>query len=211
VETAFHLDLDWACLKESTCVAKLALIYPTFTFISWEIGVNLPTFNFVFFSQRIPPLTHDVWKCEMLKVLFAAVHQLRFINVLDWVAVPIAIKHSDVGRCSSMERVVWAFVKTKDMVVNLKTEKRPARSVASFCKDHHYGIEVPLQESRRRLIPLFHETCKGVYHRYGLHPGDEPKAPLFVLRSCRSESGWCKRRLQASEVLIMYDISDSIT
>jgi hypothetical protein len=102
-------------------------------------------------------------------------------------------------------------VKTKDMVVNLKTEKRPARSVASICKDHHYGIKVSARESRRRLGTLVRETCKGVYHGDGLHPGDEPMAPLFVLRSCRSKSGWWKRRLKASEVLIMYDISDSIT
>jgi hypothetical protein len=61
------------------------------------------------------------------------------------------------------------------------------------------------------LIPLIHEISKGVYHGEGLHTGDEPKAPLFVLRSCQSKSGWCKRRLQASEVLSMYDISDSIT
>jgi hypothetical protein len=100
----------------------------------------LPPVNFVFCSQWIPPLTHPVWKCEMLEVLFAVVHQLRFIKVLDWVVVPITIKHSDVGGCSAMQRVVRAFVKTKDMVVNLKTEKRPARSVASICKDHHYGF-----------------------------------------------------------------------
>jgi hypothetical protein len=137
----------------------------------------------------------------MLEVLFAAVQQLRFIKVLDWVEVPITIKHSVVGGCSDMERVVPDFVRTKDMVVNLKTEKRLARSVASICKDHHYGIEVPVQESRRRLRTLVHETCKGVYHGDGLHTGDEPKPPLFVLRSCRSKSGWCKRRLQASEVL----------
>jgi hypothetical protein len=96
-------------------------------------------------------------------------------------------------------------------VVNLKTEKRPARSVASICKDHHYGIEVPVQGSRRRLRPLVHETCKGVYYGDGFHADDELKAPLFVLHSCRSKSGWCKRRLQASEVLSLYDISDSIT
>jgi hypothetical protein len=71
------------------------------------------------------------------------------------------------------------------MVVNLKTEKRPARSVASICKDNHYGFEVPLQDSRSRLIPLLHEISKVVYHGDGLHPGDEPKAPLFVLRLCR--------------------------
>jgi hypothetical protein len=132
VETAFHLDLHWVCLKESTFVAKLALLYPTFTFISWEIVVNLPPVNFVFCSQWIPPLTHDVWKCEMLEVLFAAVQQLRFIKILDGMAVPINIKHSDVGGCSAMERLVRAFVKTKDMAVNLKMEKRPARSVASI-------------------------------------------------------------------------------
>jgi hypothetical protein len=211
VETAFHLDLNWICLKESTCVAKLALIYPTVTFIAGDIGVNLPPVNFVFCSQWIPPVTHALWKCEMLEVLFATVHKLRFIKVLDWVSVLITIKHSYVGGCSAMEWVVRAFVKTKDMVVNLETEKRPARSVASICKDHHYGNEVPVQESRSRLIPLVHETRRGVYHGDGLHPGDEPKAPLFVFGSCRSKSGWCKRRLQASKVLSMYDISDSIT
>jgi hypothetical protein len=73
VETAFHLDLDWVCLKESTFFARLALLYPTVTFSSWEIGVNLPPFNFVFCSQWIPPLTHNVWKCEMLEVMFTAV------------------------------------------------------------------------------------------------------------------------------------------
>jgi hypothetical protein len=72
---------------------------------------------------------------------------------------------------------------TKDMVVNLKMENHPSRSVASICKDHHYEIELPVQESRRRLIPLVHETCKGLYHVDGLCPRDEPKAPLFVLRS----------------------------
>jgi hypothetical protein len=96
VETAFHLDLDWVCVKESTFVSKLALIYPTVTFIPWKIGVTLPPVNFVFCLQWIPPLTHDVWKCETLEVLFAAVHQIRFIKVLDWMTVPITIKHSDV-------------------------------------------------------------------------------------------------------------------
>jgi hypothetical protein len=109
-KTAFHLDLDWVCLKESAFVAKLSRIYPTVTFISWEIRVNLPPVNFVFCSQWIPPLTHHVWECKMLEVFFAAVHQLRFIKVLDWVEVPITIKHSDVGGCSAMERVVRAFL-----------------------------------------------------------------------------------------------------
>jgi hypothetical protein len=67
-----------------------------------------------------------------------------------------------------------------------------------------------VQDSRRRLIPLIHETSKGVYQGDGIHPGDEPKTPLFVMRSCRSKSGWCKRRLQASEILSMHD-SDSVT
>jgi hypothetical protein len=91
------------------------------------------------------------------------------------VAFPITIKNSDAGGCSDMERVVWDFVRTKDMVVNLKMKKLPARSVASICKDHHYGIEVPLQASRRPLIPLVNETFKGVYHGYGLHPGTSPR------------------------------------
>jgi hypothetical protein len=101
------------CLKESTDVANLAIIYPTVTFISWEIGVKVPPVNFVFCSQWTPPLTHDVWKCEMLKVMFAAVQQLRFIIFLDWVAVPITINNSNVGGCSDMERSVRDFVRKR--------------------------------------------------------------------------------------------------
>jgi hypothetical protein len=135
------------------------------------------------------------------------------VKVLDWVSAPITIKHYELGGCSDIERVVKAFVRTNNMVVDLKAEKRPPWPVASICKDHHYGIEVhvPVQESRSRLIPFIRETSKGgVYHGDGLHPGDEPRSPLFILRSCRSNSVWCKRRLQASEVLSLYDISDSI-
>jgi hypothetical protein len=66
-------------------------------FISWEIGVNLPPVNFAFCWQWIPSLTHDVWKYEMLEVMFAAVQQLRSINFLDGVAAPITITHSDFG------------------------------------------------------------------------------------------------------------------
>jgi hypothetical protein len=56
VEMASHLDLDWVCLQESKFDAKLALLYPTVTFISWEIGVNLPPVNFVFCLQGNAPL-----------------------------------------------------------------------------------------------------------------------------------------------------------
>jgi hypothetical protein len=135
------------------------------------------------------------------------------VKVIDWLAVPITIKNYEGGGCSDMEQVE-AFVRTNNMVVDLKAKKRPPRPVASIYKYHHYGIEVPVpvQDSNRRLIPLIHETAKGVYHGDGLHPGDEHKAPLFILRSCRSTSVWCKRRLQASEVLTsLYDISDYIT
>jgi hypothetical protein len=61
-----------------------------------------------------------------------------------------------------------------------------------------------------RLIPLVHENSKGVYHGDGLHPGDEPKDTLFIMRSCRSIFEWCKCCQQALGVLSFYDISDSI-
>jgi hypothetical protein len=71
--TAFDLDLDWVCLKESFFVANLASIHPKVNFITWEIGVKLTPVNFVFCSQWIPPLTREVWKCETMEVLFVAV------------------------------------------------------------------------------------------------------------------------------------------
>jgi hypothetical protein len=72
-----------------------------------------------------PQSTHNVLKCELLEVLF--VQLLRFIKVFYLVAVPIIIKHSNAWWCSDMERVVWDFVRTKDLLVDMKMEKHPAR------------------------------------------------------------------------------------
>jgi hypothetical protein len=88
-----------------------------------------------------------------------------------------------------MVRIVRSFVKTKNMVVDLSKEKFHSGSMASLCKENHYGIEVPTQESRRRLITLVHEHVKGIYHGDGLYPGDVAKYPLFLLGSCRMKSG----------------------
>jgi hypothetical protein len=82
-EMAFDLYFDWVCIKESTFVANLAYLYPKVTFITWEIGVKLPPVNFAFCSQWIPPLTHEVWKCEILEVLFVAAQKPQFAKVLD--------------------------------------------------------------------------------------------------------------------------------
>jgi hypothetical protein len=78
---------------------------------------------------------HKIWKCETLEVIFAAVKNIQFLKVLDWVMVPITIKQYEVGVYLDTVRVVEAFVRTTNMVVDLKAEKLPQRSVASMCKD----------------------------------------------------------------------------
>jgi hypothetical protein len=93
-------------------------------------------------------------------------------------------------------------------VVDPIKEKHQSRSVAYFPKDHQYVTEVHNQESRMRLIPSLNETFKGIYNEDSFFPGDVSKPPLFLLRSCRKKSGWCKHRLQATEVLRVYEISD---
>jgi hypothetical protein len=46
-ESDFDLDLDWVCVREDTCVANLASIYPKTTFIVWE-----PDLMFVHIGHR---------------------------------------------------------------------------------------------------------------------------------------------------------------
>jgi hypothetical protein len=83
--------------------------------------------------------------------------------------------------------------------------------VSSFCKDHHFGVAVPTVESRRMLTPQVHSEVAGIYHGDGLYPAGLEKHPQFLLHSCRTSTGWCKCRLEPSEVLSLYDISDSVT
>jgi hypothetical protein len=83
--------------------------------------------------------------------------------------------------------------------------------VSSSCKDQHCGVVVPTVESRRTLTPQVHSEVTGTYHGDGLYPAGLEKYPQFLMRSCRTSTGWCKRRLEPSEVLILYDISDSVT
>jgi hypothetical protein len=59
---------------------------------------------------------------------------------------------------------------------------------------------------------VVHETAQVLNHGYRLNPDsiNGSKAHLFLLRSWRAKSGLYKRRLQASEVLTLYYISDVI-
>jgi hypothetical protein len=94
------------------------------------------------------------------------------------------------------------------MVVGLSKDKGHPRTVAFLCKDHNYGIEIPTQESRKRLAPLVHEIVQGIYFVDGLFPGDVATPPLCLLCSCRAKWGWDKRLLQPAEVISLYDIID---
>jgi hypothetical protein len=210
VESAFDVELSWLCVKESTFLDNLASLYPKTTFLMWEPDLGLPPVNFIFCSQCVPPLTNKVWKCERLEVLFAAVEKLRFAQVGDWKSVPIPIKHSELGGCSDMTRIIGAYVRRQAWLVDVKVVRKVPRMVSSFCKDHHIGIPVAKENSRRNLTPLVHSEVPGVYHGDGLYPAKLTKPPQFLLRSCRTPTGWCKRKIEMSKVLSLYDISDTV-
>jgi hypothetical protein len=80
VESAFDLDLEWMHMREATFVANLASLYSKTTFIMWEPDIILPPVNFICCSQWLPPLTNNIWQCDMLEVLFASVEKLRFLS-----------------------------------------------------------------------------------------------------------------------------------
>jgi hypothetical protein len=61
------------------------------------------------------------------------------------------------------------------------------------------------------LTPQVHSEVTGTYHGDGLYPAGLEKHPQFLLCSRRTPTGWCKRRPEPSEVLSIYDISDSVT
>jgi hypothetical protein len=124
--------------------------------------------------------------------------------------VYISIKHADVGGCSNINRIIRAFFRQTAWLVDLKVLNRGPRMVSSFCKDHHFGFAVPKVESRRILTPQVNSEVTGTYHGDGLYPTGLENHLQFLLRSCRTSNGWCKHRLEPSEVLIIYDISDSV-
>jgi hypothetical protein len=105
-----------------------------------------------------------VWKCENLEVLFAAVEKLRFTQVWDCKSVPIPIKHSEVGGCSDMTRIIRAYVRRQACLVDVKVVRKVPRMVSSFCKDNHIGIPVAKEMSRRNLTPLVHSEGPNELH-----------------------------------------------
>jgi hypothetical protein len=176
-------------------MANLMRNHPKTTFLMWKPDMVLPPVNFVFCSQWLPHLSNKIWHCEVLEVLLTSAEKLRFTKAWGWKSVPISIKHADVGRCSNMTRVIRAFVWQTDWLVDLKVLKRGPRMISSFCKDHHFVIAVPTVESRRMLTPQVHSEVTGTYHGDGLYLAGLEKHPQFLLRSCRTSTGWCKRRL----------------
>jgi hypothetical protein len=137
--------------------------------------------------------------------------KVRFTKAWGWKSVAISIKHADVGGCSNTTRIIRAFFRQKSWLVDLKVQKQGPRMVSSFCKDHNFGVAVPTVESRIMLTPQVHSEVTGIYHGDGLYPAGLDKHPQFLLRLCRTSTGWCKHRLEPSEMLSLYDISYSVT
>jgi hypothetical protein len=100
----------------------------------------------------------------------------------------MSIKHADVGGCSNMTQVM-------SLVGRFEGFKTGPRMVSSFCKDHHFGFAVPTVESCRMLTPQVHSEVTVTYHDDALYWAGLEKRPHFLLRSCRTSTGWFKRRL----------------
>jgi hypothetical protein len=111
VEGAFDLDLYWVCVSEATCVANIVRIYPNPTFLMWKPDMVLPSVNFVFCSQWLPPLSNKIWHCEVLEALLESAEKFRFTKAWGWKSVSISIKHTGVGGCSDITRIIRAFVR----------------------------------------------------------------------------------------------------
>jgi hypothetical protein len=147
----------------------------------------------------------------VLEVLLASAEKFKLTKAWGWKIVAISIKNADVGECSNINRIIRAFVRQTYWLVDLKILKRGPRIVSTFYKDHHFGVVVPTVESHIILTPQVYSEVTVIYHGDGLYPAGLEKHPQFLLRSCRTPTGWCKRRLEPSEVLSLYDISDSVT
>jgi hypothetical protein len=152
--------------------------------------------------------THGIWDEPSLRLIFSSVKNPRFKRHLTWKATPFSFKHDKVGGSSTIERIFYVF--SKRLKIETEVMQRTSINVSSFCKDHHFGTEVCLQESRRTLTPKLVLLSLGIYHCDSLYPGNATKPPLFMVRSCKVSSGWYKRRLHSSEVLCLYDISDTV-
>jgi hypothetical protein len=100
-----------------------------------------------------------------------------------------------------MKYTIHAFVCRYAWLVDVEITKKGPRMVSSFCKDHIFGTAVAKEASRRTLIPQVHSNSLGEYDGDGLFSAILTKPTQFLLRSCRTSTWWCKRKLDAAEVL----------
>jgi hypothetical protein len=83
-----------------------------------------------------------------------------------------------------MERVTRDLVRTGLSHLEVKVQKRGARTVSSLCRDHHYGREVAQVESRWTFRPTVYLHCIGIYpFLSGLH------LTIDIRRTGRDEEG----------------------
>jgi hypothetical protein len=73
--------------------------------------VIIPSVNYLFSSQWLPPKSHDIWHDHGLEFVFSSVKSPRCNIYLDLKSTPFGVNHDEVYGSSIMERVFYMFSK----------------------------------------------------------------------------------------------------
>ena len=207
-----RFSLSWILILDSSWVGLIRRCFPhTSVFDSATVNVD-----------RLPPTHILAYNGPMANVTVPPAFgsfclfdwNMRFKRWTGWRIYSQPFSHDKCGGVSSctgivklaiLQEMVPIFVLPQSVIGEF-----PPSSLSSILKHTTSGIDLKAAPRLPLLTtPTVTKVTHGSYHPGGLFPAME-ETPFFLIPCVFSSSRWCKRRLDSSERLAVYDVPISI-
>jgi hypothetical protein len=127
----------------------------------------VPSMDYIFCSHMMTSNTQALWSESRLKAMFVNILKPRFVVTGRWSCDLLELFHQEVSGGTDFQCCLRVFTPMVLSLEGVNVKKSTPRSVCSIAHDHHFGVEVQVQASRKHRTPAVRSTGKGIFHGDG--------------------------------------------
>lgn len=160
-------------------------------------------------EKRAPPLRCSAWRSEALKIIVSAGGEKLRNDAPGWFGHREKIKHALHGGVTDGDWSVSVWTRNSKEENLFVFDAVPRASLQSALSEKEKGRPVGAPPEGNSLIPRVMRVREGVYStRNGLFSVKSKPSDLYIVRSFKSPTGWCERKLTPNERLNVWDVRE---